>query len=848
MQFVINKRHIHCANDSLVGDNADYIATFVFDSEWDDVVKTARFTKGYSYVDVLLENDSCKIPMEVLKEGYIRVGVYSSTMTTTYCLVHVNESIKERHGNPVAPTQDVYQQIMKMIEGLEVAGVTDAQIEKAIRDYLEENPITGVDEAEVQRIVKEYVEAHKDELKGDGGFTNTKSILSMTINLKPIPQTDTNLGITRTTRYTDTTTEIVNPIIVPSVIDGIINPKLLHVYGSHSVQVVEGSETPKDYYIKADDNGLHNGSPVLSFGFDGDEIEVIIHSYATVRILVDDGSGYKYTSEAEDLWLKGAYERTKKVAVKLNFGSAKQRNIVLEMGLGDEFGGFIHNRVYSVTPISEKKPLACFIGSSLTDGQGKHITWSRHVCHRLGLEWLNVAQGATGFVNNASGYGGRDKVRNRMPLIYPKKPWLLTLEGSYNDMGGGISISEFKEELNLLFAEVKENLPNCLTVVIGTFTPCRDLKVSGHWDAKNDALREVALQHNLPFIDGLNGKVYDSKGNILSNGESWLTGSGNEAEPKGDGNSDLYVISDSTHFNDAGNTYLGELITSAISEIIYSEKVHTEASTEAVFNLSKNFLVLNSGSSVELTYFPATTNPTFVSSNDLIATVSANGTVSGISEGVVMISATVNGVTDTCVINVVGVVERGNVTGISATKTKLNYAVGDTITLDDIEVIATYENGSTSKVTTWTTNADSIDMSTSGTKTLTISYEENGVVVTTDITLSVVEEPIQGDIQPIMLNMSFKNDGTILSTERPRMYLFKLEKDTTYYLNATADTTEYIRTAFSDTELSISDTVTLTKYYKNLKNQVIQAPSNMTNFYINHSNVDAVITLSTEQK
>lgn len=683
---------------------------------------------------------------------------------------------------------------------------------------------------------------------GVSGVVSSKSILSMPLTVKPIPQTDTSLGITRTTRYADTPTSITNPISIPSVIDGIINPKLLHVYGCHTVQVIEGVETPTDYYVKADDNGLRSGSLVLSFGFDGDEIEIIIHSYASVRILVDDGSGYKYANYDDKLWLKGTYDRVRKVAVKLNFGSAKQRNIILEMGLSDEFGGFIHNRVYNVTPIIEKKPLACFIGSSLTDGQGKHITWSRHVCHRLGFEWLNVAQGATGFVNNASGYGGRDKVRGRMPLIYPKKPWLLTLEGSYNDMGGGLSVSAFKEELNLLFAEVKEKLPNCLTVVIGTFTPCRDLKSSGHWDAKNDALREVALQYNLPFIDGLNGKVYDSKGNVLSSGASWLTGSGNEAEPKGDGNSDLYVISDSTHFNDAGNIYLGELITSAISEIIYSEKVHAEASTEAVFNLSKNFLVLDSGSSVGLTYFPTTTTPTFVSSNDSIATVSANGTVSGISEGVAMITATVNGVTDTCVVNVVDVVERGNVTGITVTKTKLNYAVGDTITVDDIEVVAAYENGSTSKVTTWASNADSIDMSTSGAKTLIISYTENDVTVTADISLSVTDEPVSGDIEPVILGWSFKNDGTIITSDIKTTYWYKLEKDTTYYLNITAESTAYIRTAFSDTELDIGDSATLTQYYKNLKNQVIQAPSNMTNFYVHHSDAAAVITLSTQQK
>lgn len=169
MQFEINERKIRHAKSELVGDNADYIASFVFDSEWDNAVKTARFIKGNNHVDVLLENDSCGIPVEILKGGYIRVGVFSSTMTSTYCIVQVNESIKEKHGSPIEPTPDVYAQIVKMLEDISENGVTDEQIERVVREYLAENPVDGVEEAEVQRIVAEYVEAHKAELKGEKG-------------------------------------------------------------------------------------------------------------------------------------------------------------------------------------------------------------------------------------------------------------------------------------------------------------------------------------------------------------------------------------------------------------------------------------------------------------------------------------------------------------------------------------------------------------------------------------------------------------------------------------------------------------------------------------------------------
>lgn len=130
MQFEISKRKIHCIKSDLVGDNADYTASFAFDSEWDTAVKTARFIKGNNYVDVLLENDSCEIPVEILKSGYIRVGVFSSAMTTTYCIVQVSESIKEKHGIPIEPTPDVYRQIIKMIEDLEISGGLNATVKE----------------------------------------------------------------------------------------------------------------------------------------------------------------------------------------------------------------------------------------------------------------------------------------------------------------------------------------------------------------------------------------------------------------------------------------------------------------------------------------------------------------------------------------------------------------------------------------------------------------------------------------------------------------------------------------------------------------------------------------------
>lgn len=172
MKFEIKDRVIkridNCNNT--VGDNSDYEAEFLFDREWDGHIKTARFIKDGNYAEKILENDKCLIPVEVLKHGNLKVGVFSADMTSTQCEVYVKPSIKESLGSPAEPTPDVYAQIIKMIEDMEQSAISEAQIEKAVSDYLAKHPIeSGITEEQCRRIVADYVTAHKGELKGEPG-------------------------------------------------------------------------------------------------------------------------------------------------------------------------------------------------------------------------------------------------------------------------------------------------------------------------------------------------------------------------------------------------------------------------------------------------------------------------------------------------------------------------------------------------------------------------------------------------------------------------------------------------------------------------------------------------------
>ena len=78
---------------------------------------------------------------------------------------------------------------------------------------------------------------------------------------------------------------------------------------------------------------------------------------------------------------------------------------------------------------------------------------------------------------------------------------------------------------------------------------------------------------------------------------------------------------------------------------------------------------------------------------------------------------------------------------IQASKTKTEYTAGDQLDVSDITVEAVYKDGSKENKENYETNAKTIDMSTAGTKTLTVEYEEVGEKRTVDIPIEVKRNP-----------------------------------------------------------------------------------------------------------
>lgn len=130
--------------ENLVGDNTDYTAHFFFDEEWEGLVKTARFVGcNDKYADaVLAEDDTCEIPLAILKSGVVRVGVFAGDLVaSTGAILAIDPSILDKLGLPADPPPEVYAQLLEMIEEIRDKAVSDEEVQDAVNNYLAENPV-----------------------------------------------------------------------------------------------------------------------------------------------------------------------------------------------------------------------------------------------------------------------------------------------------------------------------------------------------------------------------------------------------------------------------------------------------------------------------------------------------------------------------------------------------------------------------------------------------------------------------------------------------------------------------------------------------------------------------------
>lgn len=163
--------------ETIICGNADYTAVFDFDEEWEnEAIKTARFSTGHGYVDVILTGNKCAIPV-LYHTYYCKVGVYAGDLrTTTPAYIDCVKSILCDDGPPADPPPDVYNQLIEKIESGMLQGPPGHTPTKGTDYYTEEDKQALT--AEILEKVKQGIPAYK------GDYTVTPATHAQTLETK----------------------------------------------------------------------------------------------------------------------------------------------------------------------------------------------------------------------------------------------------------------------------------------------------------------------------------------------------------------------------------------------------------------------------------------------------------------------------------------------------------------------------------------------------------------------------------------------------------------------------------------------------------------------------------------
>ena len=146
--------------------NSDFVVAFDFDAEWNAFnTKTARFKYNGTHQDVVFTGNQVHVPI-IDNTHKIQVGVFAGDLhTTTPAIIMAKKSILCGGGSPAAPADDVYNQIMDL---LNKGGASAEQIQNAVQDYLEKNPPQGVSDEHIRSVTEDLLAEAKASGEFDG--------------------------------------------------------------------------------------------------------------------------------------------------------------------------------------------------------------------------------------------------------------------------------------------------------------------------------------------------------------------------------------------------------------------------------------------------------------------------------------------------------------------------------------------------------------------------------------------------------------------------------------------------------------------------------------------------------
>lgn len=362
---------------------------------------------------------------------------------------------------------------------------------------------------------------------------------------------------------------IENPKEILFVKNGSINQESVPLFCGHRIAI---DQTSYVYSIDktVNNKGTRGGILPMHFKFNGDAIEIGHRGKLSLNMIFkEDNKWYLLSEKAIKIETQNGFRSYTIV----KFQEAKEREFyVLNNSL---LYSLRYEDTFILESVNNTKELAIFVGSSITEasagGEFPPMGWASVCAWMLGTECINIGVGQRGMVTDTS---DRPSIANAITdITYFTDAKYIFIGGAINDQYN----EEYKGKVKTFITTLKSEMPNAIIVMLGEYTPQPDSNTPGNThELRNQAVKEVALEENMPFVDIQNYESYNQLQTLIIKDTQWITGtfvSSSSDEMDKIGNCAILYNHengsiDHTHPGRIGHKYVGTRVANAMLEIL----------------------------------------------------------------------------------------------------------------------------------------------------------------------------------------------------------------------------------------------------------------------------------------
>lgn len=362
---------------------------------------------------------------------------------------------------------------------------------------------------------------------------------------------------------------IENPKEILFVKNGSINQESVPLFCGHRIAIDQMSYV---YSIDktVNNTGTRGGILPMRFKFNGDAIEIGHGGMLSLNIIFkEDNKWYLLSEKAIKIETQNGYRSYTIV----KFQEAKEREFYVINN--SSLYSLRYDNNYILGSFNSAKDLAIYAGSSITEasagGEFPPMGWASVCAWVLGLECINLGVGQRGMVTDTT---DRPSIAKAITdITYFTKAKYVFIGGAINDQYN----DEYKGKVQAFISTLKSKMPNAIIVMLGEYTPQPDSNTPGNThELRNQVMKEVALEENIPFVDMQNYESYNQLQTLIIKDTQWITGtfvsSSNDEMNKIGNCAILYNHEngsiDHTHPGRIGHKYIGTRVANAMLEIL----------------------------------------------------------------------------------------------------------------------------------------------------------------------------------------------------------------------------------------------------------------------------------------